>query len=113
MNYKSSLTVSALQQVKEALTRRVARAGATLIHRMFQIVSRQKQARDYQQFHARMGAKHCAAMAMIKRSKDYGELCLCHGPFASRAFRRRFPWLDEELWHEGIEGYGRAEGVRN
>lgn len=31
---------------------------------------------------------------------------LCHlnfGPFRVRVFRRRHPWLDEELRHEGIE----------
>ena len=40
---------------------------------------------------------------------------LCHlklGPFAARVFGRRFPWLGKESWDEGIEVYGRAEGVR-
>lgn len=35
------------------------------------------------------------------------------GPFASRVFRHRNPWLGEELWHEGIEVHGSAEGVRH
>ena len=35
-----------------------------------------------------------------------GVTLLCHlnfGPFRVRVFRRRYPWLDEELRHEGIE----------
>ena len=40
---------------------------------------------------------------------------LCHlnfGPFRVRVFHRKYPWLGEELRHEGIEVHGRAEGVR-
>jgi putative transposase len=38
-------------------------------------------------------------------------LLLCHlnfGPFAGRVFRRRFPWLDEELRHEPKAGEANA-----
>ena len=35
------------------------------------------------------------------------------GPFAGRVFRRRFPWLEEELWHKNSEVHGRAESVRH
>jgi len=41
---------------------------------------------------------------------------LCHlktGPFAGRVSRRKFPWLGEELRHEGIEVHGCAKGVRH
>ena len=41
---------------------------------------------------------------------------LCHlkfGPFGIRVFCRNFPWLDEKVWHEGIEVHGRAESVGN
>ena len=41
-------------------------------------------------------------------------LCILKiGPFLDRVFCLRFPWLDEESWHEGIEVYGRAGGVRH
>lgn len=39
---------------------------------------------------------------------------LCHlnfGSFAVRVYGLMHPWLDEELWHEGIEVHGRPEGV--
>ncbi len=39
---------------------------------------------------------------------------LCHlnfGSFAVRVYGLMHPWLDEELWHEGIEVRGRPEGV--
>ena len=42
-------------------------------------------------------------------------ILLCHlnfGPFRVRVFRRKYPWLGEELRHEGIEVHGCAEGVR-
>ncbi len=35
------------------------------------------------------------------------------GPFAAKVFRCRHPWLGEEVWREGIEVHGRAEGVRH
>lgn len=33
------------------------------------------------------------------------------GPFANGVFGQSYPLLGEEVWREGIEVFGRAEGV--
>jgi len=51
---------------------------------------------------------------MVPAFSQVSLLCaLKTGSFCDRVFGLKFPWLGEEVWDEGIEVYGRAEGVRD